>query len=68
MQIALVVNAYNRPDALARLLSSLQQAAYPEDVPVPLTLPGTENCEGLVTARVATTLDTLLCWSCWYEV
>jgi hypothetical protein len=38
MRIALIVNAYNRPDALARLLSSLQQAAYPSDVPVPLII------------------------------
>jgi hypothetical protein len=38
MQIALVVNAYNRPYALARLLASLQQATYPAAVPVPLII------------------------------
>jgi len=38
MSVAIVVNAYNRPAALARLLASLQQAAYPADVPVPLII------------------------------
>lgn len=38
MQVALVVNAYNRPQALARLLASLQQAAYPADGIVPLII------------------------------
>jgi hypothetical protein len=33
---AIVVNAYNRPGALARLLHSLQQAMYPVDAQVPL--------------------------------
>lgn len=36
MQSAIVVNAYNRPRALARLLASLQKATYPADVDVPL--------------------------------
>jgi hypothetical protein len=35
---AIVVNAYNRPAALARLLNSLQQAAYPVDAQVPLII------------------------------
>jgi hypothetical protein len=38
MPIAIVVNAYNRPAALARLLASLQQAAYLADTPVPLII------------------------------
>ncbi len=38
MQVALVVNAYNRPQALARLLASLQQAAYPAAGIVPLII------------------------------
>ena len=38
MRPAVVVNAYNRPQALARLLASLQQAAYPAEVPVPLVV------------------------------
>ncbi len=38
MQPAIVVNAYNRPAALARLLASLQQAAYPTGEPVPLII------------------------------
>jgi len=33
---AIVVNAYNRPAALERLLTSLQQAIYPSDAQVPL--------------------------------
>lgn len=35
---AIVVNAYNRPAALARLLSSLQRAVYPTDVRIPLII------------------------------
>jgi hypothetical protein len=35
---AIVVNAYNRPAALARLLDSLQQAAYPAGAQVPLVI------------------------------
>lgn len=35
---AIVVNAYNRPAALARLLNSLQQAAYPVGAQVPLII------------------------------
>src|SRR5512136_3088355 len=38
MQPAIIVNAYNRPQAVARLLASLQQAAYPADMPVPLVI------------------------------
>src|SRR5512139_2079529 len=38
MSVAIVVNAYNRPAALARLLASLQQAVYPADGPVPLII------------------------------
>lgn len=38
MQVAIVVNAYNRPAALGRLLSSLQQATYPAAVSVPLVV------------------------------
>ncbi len=38
MPVAIVVNAYNRPAALARLLASLQQAAYPTDTPVSLII------------------------------
>jgi len=38
MQVAIVVNAYKRPEALARLLTSLQQAAFPAAVPVPLII------------------------------
>lgn len=38
MSVAIVVNAYNRPAALARLLASLQQAVYPVDRPVPLII------------------------------
>jgi hypothetical protein len=38
MQLAIVVNAYNRPAALARLLTSLQRAEYPADTPVPLII------------------------------
>ena len=38
MQLAIVVNAYNRPAALARLLASLQQAEYPADTQVPLII------------------------------
>ena len=35
---AIVVNAYNRPAALARLLNSLQQAVYPVGAQVPLII------------------------------
>ena len=35
---AIVVNAYNRPAALMRLLHSLQQAVYPIDARVPLII------------------------------
>ncbi len=35
---AVVVNAYNRPAALARLLNSLQQAVYPVAAQVPLII------------------------------
>ena len=35
---AIIVNAYNRPAALARLLNSLQQAVYPVDAQVPLII------------------------------
>ncbi len=35
---AIVVNAYNRPAALVRVLHSLQQAVYPLDAPVPLII------------------------------
>jgi hypothetical protein len=35
---AIVVNAYNRPTALARLLNSLQQAVYPATAEVPLVI------------------------------
>jgi hypothetical protein len=35
---AIVVNAYNRPAALARLLNSLQQAVYPAGARVPLII------------------------------
>ncbi|HTP08514.1 MAG TPA: hypothetical protein VMP08_09705 [Anaerolineae bacterium] len=35
---AIIVNAYNRPAALARLLTSLQQAIYPIDACVPLII------------------------------
>ncbi len=38
MQPAIVVNAYNRPTALARLLASLQHAEYPADAPAPLII------------------------------
>ncbi len=38
MPPAIVVNAYNRPEALARLLASLQQAEYPAGMPVPLII------------------------------
>ncbi len=38
MQPAIIVNAYNRPAALARLLASLQQAEYPAETPVPLVI------------------------------
>jgi hypothetical protein len=38
MQPAIVVNAYDRPAALARLLASLQQAAYLPAVSVPLVV------------------------------
>ncbi len=38
MSIAIVVNAYNRPAALARLLTSLQRADYVADAPVPLII------------------------------
>ncbi len=38
MQPAIVVNAYNRPAALARLLASLQRAEYPADTPAPLII------------------------------
>lgn len=38
MQVAIVVNAYNRPAALARLLTSLQRAMYPVDVQVSLII------------------------------
>jgi hypothetical protein len=38
MQIAIVVNAYNRPQALARLFNALQRAEYPADVRVPLVI------------------------------
>ncbi len=35
---AIVVNAYNRPAALARLLNSLQQAVYPAGAQTPLVI------------------------------
>ncbi len=35
---AIVVNAYNRPDTLARLLNSLQQAVYPVGAQTPLVI------------------------------
>ena len=35
---AIVVNAYNRPDALARLLAALQAAAYPDGERIPLII------------------------------
>jgi hypothetical protein len=38
MNPAIVVNAYNRPQALARLLDSLQAARYPDGVPIPLVI------------------------------
>ena len=38
VQPAIVVNAYNRPAALARLLNSLQQAVYPAGAHVPLII------------------------------
>ncbi len=38
MRPAIVVNAYNRPTALARLLTALQAAAYPLDEPVTLII------------------------------
>ncbi len=38
MNPAVVVSAYNRPQALARLLGSLREAAYPKGVPVRLVL------------------------------
>jgi hypothetical protein len=38
MNPAVVVSAYNRPDALARLLGSLQAADYPEDEKIPLVI------------------------------
>jgi hypothetical protein len=38
MQVAIVVIAYNRPAALARLLASLQQAACPTAASVPLII------------------------------
>ena len=36
MQPAIVISAFNRPGALARLLSSLQRADYPKGVQIPL--------------------------------
>ena len=38
MHPAIVVNAYNRPAALARLLAALQQANYPRAAEVPLII------------------------------
>ena len=38
MQTAIIVNAYNRPQALARLFDALQRAEYPADVQVPLVV------------------------------
>ncbi len=38
MPPAIVVNAYNRPQALARLLQALQRAEYPRDLDIPLVI------------------------------
>ncbi len=38
MQVAIVVNAFNRPAALRRLLASLQQADYPPEAQVSLVV------------------------------
>ncbi len=38
MTPAIVVSAYNRPEALARLLASLRKAAYPADARQPLVI------------------------------
>jgi hypothetical protein len=35
---AIVISAYNRPEALTRLLASLQKASYPPDRPIPLVI------------------------------
>ena len=55
MTPAIVVLAYQRPDALLRLLTSLSNAFYPPDVEVPLiiSLDHSERDQGRATADVA---------------
>lgn len=47
---AIVIPAYNRPEALARLLSSLRRGAYPPDVPLVISIDAGGAREREVTA------------------
>jgi hypothetical protein len=53
----IVVNAYNRPAALARLLGSLQKAEYPRGVSVPLLISLDDSAAQPDVARVAGAFD-----------
>ena len=53
MHPAIVVSAYNRPQALARLLGSLAAARYPERIVIPLVISIDESPAHLETTAVA---------------
>ncbi len=56
MNPAIVINAYNRPDALRRLLSSVERAQYPPGKPVSLVI-SIDRGEGGVHPQVAAIAD-----------
>jgi hypothetical protein len=57
MNPPIVVNAYNRPAALARLLGSLQKAEYPRGLSVPLLISLDDSATQPDVARVAGAFD-----------
>lgn len=61
MNPAVIVIAYNRPDALRRLLDSLARASYTRRVAVPLVI-SIDRSEGAASAQVAAIADEFA-WS-----
>ncbi len=53
MNPAIVINAYNRPDSLARLLQSIRSAQYPAGVEIPLVISLDDACRNPEVEAVA---------------